>query len=82
MSSENNFTPDITDISDKNSQVFPLRTGIMDAKEILKVTKAWEPSHLVASFGFGGLSLSLLTNPTSVYTRYMHAQMRPRAETR
>ena len=58
--------PDITDIIDKISQVFPFRTNIMDGKAILKVTKAWKRSHLVAVFGFGGLSLSLLTIPTNV----------------
>ena len=40
----------------------------MDAKAILKVTKAWEPSHLVASFWVWGIKFPL-TNPTSVYTK-------------
>ena len=46
--------PNITDISDKIFQVF--RTGIMDAKAILKVIKAWERSHLVASFWVWGIN--------------------------
>ena len=47
---------------------FPLRTNIMDAKAILKVTKAWKRSHLVASFWVWGINFIPSYHPTSIYT--------------